>query len=99
MSPAPQRVVVDTNVWLDYYLPNRPGYEIARRALLAAFTRKISLLYAVTTAKDVFFLSSMILKRDGRRDGRDRNPCERQRRRAVRRIHHLAQSRGVPPRP
>lgn len=70
MSPAPQRVVVDTNVWLDYYLPNRPGYEIARRALLAAFTRKISLLYAVTTAKDVFFLSSMILKRDGRRDGR-----------------------------
>ena len=66
MSSVPQRVVVDTNVWLDYYLAARPGHQAARRALLAAYEREVNLLYAVTAAKDVYYLSSVNLKRDTR---------------------------------
>lgn len=64
MSSVPQRVMVDTNVWLDYYLAARPGHQTACRALLAASEREVNLLYAVTTARDVYCLSSVYLKRD-----------------------------------
>lgn len=66
MTSAPRHVVVDTNVWLDFYLSARPGYQTARNALLSANERSIELLYAATTAKDVYYLTSMSLKQDTR---------------------------------
>ena len=66
MTSVPSRVVVDTNVWLDFYLAARPGHQVAQRALLAAVEREISLLYAATGAKDVYYLTSLNLKRDAR---------------------------------
>lgn len=66
MSSAPRSVVVDTNVWLDFYLGARPGHQAAQNALTAAHMQEVNLLYAVTTAKDVYYLSSANLKRDTR---------------------------------
>lgn len=66
MTSVPSRIVVDTNVWLDFYLTARPGYQSARNALLAAHERGVELLYAATTAKDVYYLTSMSLKQDTR---------------------------------
>lgn len=69
MRGMPRRVVVDTNVWLDVYLPMRRGHDTARTALEAAASRDVDLLYAPTTAKDVFYLVPQILKRSALASG------------------------------
>ena len=66
---AVPKLLVDTNVWLDGLLPRRPGHEAARKFFDFAGQREVPLLYAATTAKDVFFLAGATLKQEAREQG------------------------------
>lgn len=66
MSAKPKCAVVDTNVFLDTYLPGRPGCKDARDALCAAEADDVELLYTAGQAKDIFFLLGRALKSRGR---------------------------------
>ena len=50
-----KHLLVDTNVWLDYYLQEGAFHE-GKRLVELAEAGKIDLLYAPTTAKDVFYI-------------------------------------------
>ena len=50
-----KHLLVDTNVWLDYYL-QEGAFDEAKRLVELAEAGKIDLLYAPTTAKDVFYI-------------------------------------------
>ena len=58
MSEAPRRILVDTNVWLDYFIPSRRGRSVAIEFLRDACTVRVDLLYAATSSKDLFYLIS-----------------------------------------
>lgn len=62
-SDASPLIVVDTNVWLDLFLPNRAGRDDARRFVERAIRCGASLLYTVQTANDVFARVSINAKR------------------------------------
>lgn len=70
MSAArPERLLIDTCVWLDVYLGERPHSDDARRLVDMALERDIVLMYAATTVKDVHYLVAQTLKRDRRAAG------------------------------
>ena len=50
-----KRLLVDTNVWLDYYL-QEGAFDEAKHLVELAEAGKIDLLYAPTTAKDAFYI-------------------------------------------
>ena len=58
MSEAPRRILVDTNVWLDYFIPSRRGRSVAIEFLRDACTARVDLLYAAPSSKDLFYLIS-----------------------------------------
>ena len=58
MSEAPKRILVDTNVWLDYFIPSRRGRSAAIDFLRDACAAQVELLYAATSSKDLFYLIS-----------------------------------------
>lgn len=64
---APQLVLVDTNVWLSYFLGAEPGCEEALRMIETCLASGVGLLYAPTAPKDVFY----IVQRELRRRERD----------------------------
>lgn len=66
MSGAHGSLLLDTCVWLDYYLGNRPGSNDARALIDAVTKTGIDLLYAVTSIKDVYFLVCASVKRQVR---------------------------------
>ena len=55
MSPR-FSMLLDTNVWLDYYLPWRSGYARARQLIELALEQGQTLAYAVSSIKDVFYM-------------------------------------------
>ena len=59
-------IVVDTDVWLDYYLGFREGNRDACELLAAANRAGVNLLCADTTIKDLFYLTAADFKRDRR---------------------------------
>lgn len=67
MPAGPLTLLLDTNVWVDYYLGFRPGHKDACRLLDAACALDAVLLYAVTTSKDLFYLIASDYKREFRR--------------------------------
>lgn len=69
MRELPSSLVVDTCVWVDNYLGTRPGSGEARSLLDAAIRLDIDLLYAITSAKDVYYLVAQVLKREQAREG------------------------------
>lgn len=62
MSPQ-LSMLLDTNVWLDYYLPWRSGHVVAQRLIVSAFEQNQTLAYAVPSIKDVFYMSAAEHKR------------------------------------
>ena len=58
MSEATRRILVDTNVWLDYFIPSRRGRSVAIEFLRDACTVQVDLLCAATSSKDLFYLIS-----------------------------------------
>ena len=51
-------MLLDTNVWLDYYLPWRRGSTKARRLIEHAVEHNQTLAYAVPSIKDVFYMTA-----------------------------------------
>lgn len=70
-----QKLVVDTNVWLDYYLPGRPAHESARRFFDAALAVDAEIFVSIATVKDFHYLMNAQMKRmmceDRREEGQD----------------------------
>ena len=69
MSIQPYTILIDTCVWLDYYLTDRAGHKEAFNLIDAAFLNNVTLLYAVTTAKDLFFMIDRLVKKQIRDSG------------------------------
>lgn len=60
---APVKLVIDTNVWLNYFLPDRRGHEQAFGLLQAACEKDALIMFPLTALKDVFYLAGAVLKR------------------------------------
>lgn len=76
MSIDSPSIMLDTNIWMDYYLDNRSGHKDALRLIEYTEDHRITLIYAATSAKDLFYLLNASMK-DSRRmqskkTGRDR---------------------------
>lgn len=65
----PSLVLLDTNVWLDAFDGARPRSREANELIDVCARRGIDLLYAVGTAKDVYYLVGASLKRQVRTAG------------------------------
>ena len=61
-------MLVDTNVWLDFYLANRPLHDKARLLVDKALEARVELLASVTTVKDLYYLVAEAAKRMIRED-------------------------------
>ena len=62
MRNLTQRMLLDTNVWMDYYWPDRPHHHYAKDLIVAAEQAGYVLLYAVQSIRDVFYLSNLGFK-------------------------------------
>ena len=49
-------LLIDTNVWLDYFVVDRPGSETAKALLDAAAATKAQLLYGASKLETLFYL-------------------------------------------
>lgn len=56
MNEDAKLILVDTNVWLDYFIPNRVGRANAIAFLKGACEAGADLLYAAASSKDLFYL-------------------------------------------
>ena len=64
------KLLLDTNVWLDYFLDRGESHGRTKELLAEAFVREDVVLYAAsTTLKDVFYLIPLQLKRSLRAEG------------------------------
>lgn len=48
-------ILVDTNVWIDYYLGYRPGSKEACELMETARAKGVAVLYACTSSKDIYY--------------------------------------------
>ena len=55
-------LLIDTNVWITYFLGNRPGHEDARALLRTAIERGVDIAYPVASSKDLFFVIAKDIK-------------------------------------
>lgn len=62
MSPR-LSLLLDTHIWLDYYLPWRSGYAAARQLIVSAIEQNQTLAYAVPSIGDVFYMTAAEYKR------------------------------------
>lgn len=67
----PTSMLLDTNVWLDAFLPERIPLSSARRLISLAQRQDVSILYPVHIVPDVFYLSFIDVKRLLRGQGAD----------------------------
>lgn len=58
--------LVDTNVWMDYYLGHRPGSDAAKHFVDVALRADVELLVTVPSLKDLYYLLQSELKRNAR---------------------------------
>ncbi len=63
MTHAGERVLLDTNVWLDAFLPERVARSAAHELISLALRLDVDLLYPVHIVPDVFYLSLIDVKR------------------------------------
>lgn len=66
MSKAPL-LLLDTNVWLDYYLGDRRDHATAFKLLDTMLSHGLTPLFSVACIKDVYYLVQASLKRVARR--------------------------------
>lgn len=59
-----ETLLLDTNVWVAYVLAQEPGALTVRRLIELAKEDDITLAYAPTTLKDVFYIVPRSLRRD-----------------------------------
>ncbi len=56
MSATSRIILVDTNVWLDQYLPDRPHGQESRAFIDYALKVGVNLVYPISALRDVFYL-------------------------------------------
>ena len=66
---VPLKLVVDTNVWLDYYLDRGPRHEAVGRVIAATAGERAAVYVTDGILKDFFFLFQQTLKEMHRSDG------------------------------
>ncbi len=71
MSQVAECVLLDTNVWLDAFLPRRAAGSVARGLIASALRHNVALLYPVHIVPDVFYLSFIAIKRSLQGQGSD----------------------------
>ena len=59
-------LLLDTNVWLDYYLATRAGHQTACALIERACASDVELLYTVGGSKDLYYLVALYFKRAAR---------------------------------
>lgn len=57
-------MLLDTNVWLDAFLPSRTGHDVATSLISLAQATGVSILYPVHVVPDVFYLVFIQVKRE-----------------------------------
>ena len=62
-------IVVDTNVWVDNYLPDRPNGKASCAFVAFAASSGIALCYPVHILKDIFYFVQRHLKQEARKEG------------------------------
>lgn len=62
-------LLLDTNVWLDYYLPTRAGHAAAARVVTFAHDHQTPLLYAIHSVNDVCYIVGRTFRDELRRLG------------------------------
>lgn len=70
MSRQAYTLLLDTNIWLDYYLGNRPQSDAAKDLIMHSEEHGLTLTYATTSLKDVFYILQRELKEAFRRKDR-----------------------------
>lgn len=66
-KPArPLGVLVDTNVWVDYFVAGRLGHADAVAFIKLAWRESVQLLYPISALQDVFAVLIMEFKREAR---------------------------------
>lgn len=73
MTDMPRMMVVDTNVWLDAFLPTREGHAVATALIARAQALDISLLYPVHVLPDVFYFMFVGTKHELKQVYQDRD--------------------------
>ena len=68
MSRQNPIVIVDTNIWLDNYLPDRAGSDASHEFVAKARESELSLCYPVHILKDVFFIFQKNMKEAAREE-------------------------------
>lgn len=63
MNAGPLSIVVDTNVWVDTYVPSRDTHEISKRFLSVAASQGHVLFYPSRILVDVFYQVRVYFKR------------------------------------
>lgn len=63
----PPTLLLDTNIWIDYYLGDRPGSKAAAELISAADIRKITLAYPALSIKDLYYVLNQETKREFRK--------------------------------
>ena len=71
MTRPAERILLDTNVWLDAFLPERAARSIAQELIALALKSRVDLLYPVHIIPDVFYLAFIDVKRLLRGQGSD----------------------------
>lgn len=66
MASQRSALLIDTNIWLDCFLPDRPGRDNAISLILYAYEHSYALLYPTAIVKDVFYLTANAFKHDMR---------------------------------
>lgn len=56
-------LLLDTNVWIDYFMGEGGSLEAIKRLMAAGAVGELTLLYAPTSAKDMFYLIPRRLRR------------------------------------
>lgn len=72
---SPTRILVDTNVWLDYFLARGAHHDAVSRFMAQAYGREDVTLYVPSLSlKDLAYQLASLMKLDARRASRDVTP-------------------------
>ena len=63
------RILLDTNAWLDNYLPGRANHAMVGDLLYRALRTGHDVLFAAVSAKDIFYIISRTFKVEARGEG------------------------------
>ena len=70
MATLRNGLLLDTNVWLDYCLPNRAGHEASFKLIDACLRKGIPLYCAISSLKDVFYLIERAIRNALSKEGK-----------------------------